>query len=281
MTTMSGEDRRRLIELRLLDAGELTYAELVEELGVSEMTVRRDVETLETKGVLRRILGGAISASGKGTEPRFSARVTRSATEKRHIAEAVAGLLHPRETVILDGGSTVLALARAIRGRGLGLTVVTSSLLVGLTLADEPETRLLLNGGLLRSGELTLVGPGATEAYRHYNADTYVMGAAGVDAARGITDYHVEESRVKRAALEAADRVILAVDASKLGNVQLVNIAPLEAATVIVTDGPGDHPALVAARALGIEVVLCHPPEREQDPAASDQHTVDNEEQEA
>ncbi|WP_263993650.1 DeoR/GlpR family DNA-binding transcription regulator, partial [Mycolicibacterium fallax] len=166
---------------------------LAEEFRVSEMTIRRDIERLEEQGIARRVLGGAIAYGGKSTEPSFDARAAVAAGEKVHIASAVADLLVPRETVVLDSGSTVLAVARAIKGRNLGLTVITPSLLVAVELADEPDTTILLTGGKVRPGELSLIGAEAEDFYLRYNADTYVMGIAGVHGRRGASEYHREE----------------------------------------------------------------------------------------
>jgi DeoR/GlpR family transcriptional regulator of sugar metabolism len=251
------EDRRALIQQRVMDEGRIDYGTLAAFHEVSEMTIRRDIEVLESRGAVRRVLGGAIAFTGKAEEPAFEARALQAAHEKAHIAAAAAALLGRHETVIFDGGSTALAVARAVRGRGLGLTVITPSVLAAIELAEEPDTTVVLTGGRLRPGELSLIGPDAEASFRRYNCDTYVMGVAGVDAKRGLTDYHGEESHVKRTALESADRVVVVVDDSKLGRVQLVNIAPLNAAHTIVTDGAEGHPVLEAARQQGVEVVLC------------------------
>lgn len=256
---MSLEERRTFIERRLRSAGELNYVELAQELGVSEMTIRRDLEVLESRGTVHRVLGGAISSVGKAEEPSFESRLLQAADEKLHIAHAVVGLLKARETVILDGGSTVLAVARCIRGLGLGLTVVTNSVLAALELVDEPATTVFVTGGRLRPGELSLIGSEAERSLDRYNCDTYVLGVAGLDPVHGLTDYHSEESSVKRFALASADRVIVPVDSSKLGKVNLIKIAPLNAATVIVADSPYDHPALEAARRAGVEVRCVEP----------------------
>lgn len=252
---MGVNNRRALIEKRIRESGEVDYGSLAIDLDVSEMTIRRDIDFLESCGIVRRVLGGAIAFAGKAEEPAFEARAMQAALEKVHIANVAVELLEPHETVILDSGSTVLAIAQKIRGRNLGLTVLTPSLLVALELADEPDTTVLITGGRVRPGELSLIGSDAEASYQRYNCDTYIMGVAGVDFRRGVTDYHSEESQMKKAALEAADRVILVVDSSKLGRVQLVNIAPLNAVDSIVTDGAADHPVLVEARSLGVNVV--------------------------
>ncbi len=254
MPSLNVHTRRAAIAARIQAEREVDFGSLAEEFRVSEMTIRRDIERLEEQGIARRVLGGAIAYGGKSTEPSFDARAAVAAGEKVHIASAVADLLVPRETVVLDSGSTVLAVARAIKGRNLGLTVITPSLLVAVELADEPDTTILLTGGKVRPGELSLIGAEAEDFYLRYNADTYVMGIAGVHGRRGASEYHREEGNVKQAAMRSADRVIVAADASKLGRVQLINVAPVSAISVLVTDGAPDHPTVVELREAGVDV---------------------------
>lgn len=252
---MDAKTRRDRIEQYVRAEREVGYAELAAEFDVSEMTIRRDVEALEMLGVVRRVVGGVIALKGKDTEPSFETRVANAAEEKSHIADAVAELIEPGETLILDSGSTALAVARSLKGRKLGLTIVTPSVLAALELVDEPDTTIVLTGGELRPGELSLIGPAAEDTLGNYNCDTFVMGVAGIDRDRGISDYHQAESRVKRAASKRADRVIVAADHSKLGRVTFVSIAALADIDVIITDGAPEHPALAAARVAGAEVI--------------------------
>ena len=127
---MDARARRDRIEERVRVEREVGYAELATEFDVSEMTIRRDMEALESLGVVRRVVGGAIALNGKDNEPSFATRVAVAAEEKRHLADAVADLFGAGETLILDSGSTALAVAQSLRGRKLGLTILTPSVLV-------------------------------------------------------------------------------------------------------------------------------------------------------
>ncbi|WP_053383271.1 DeoR/GlpR family DNA-binding transcription regulator [Leucobacter celer] len=251
---MEAQERRELIERRILSDGEASFKTLSQEFGVSEMTVRRDLELLEQSGSVRRIMGGAIAAHGTAVEPGFDARALVSAREKVGISIAAVEHLIPGETVVLDSGSTALAVARTIIGRGLALTVVTPSILVAAELHNEPNTTVLVTGGTVRPGELSLIGAESVAAFERYNCDVYIMGVSGVDGKRGLSDYSTEEAAVKRAALRAAERVIVVADASKLGRVHLTNVAQPGEIDLLITDGPADHPALVGLRAAGVAV---------------------------
>jgi DeoR/GlpR family transcriptional regulator of sugar metabolism len=255
---MGAKTRRDLIETLVLSHGEIDFSSLATEFGVSEMTIRRDVEALEGKGVLRRIVGGAIATSGKSSEPSFKDRSTAATLAKMRIAEATVDLLVPHETVIIDSGSTALEVARAIKGRDLSLTVITPSIQVAVELADEPDTNVIMTGGLVRPGELSLIGFEAQQSFSRYNCDTFIMGVAGFDAVRGVTDYHRDESEVKHAALDVSDRIIVVADNSKLGRVQLVNIAETTEINVLVTDADDNDSTVTALRAIGVQV-MCAP----------------------
>jgi DeoR/GlpR family transcriptional regulator of sugar metabolism len=247
--------RREEIATLVADRGEVEFAELAQELGVSEMTIRRDIEILEGQGLLRRIVGGAIHLRGTSAEPPFESRASLVSKEKEHIARLVVQLLSPGQTVLLDSGSTVLSVARAIRASGLSLTVVTPSALAGIELSDVPGITVHLTGGLLRSGELSLIGPAAIDALAKFNCDVFVMGVAGIDETGGISDYHYEEAHVKKAAMRASHTTIVAADQSKLGRSSLIRIAELAEVSTLVTDAPENHPTLIAAREHGVRVV--------------------------
>lgn len=256
---MTAERRRIAVRERVLLFGEVNYGALAREFGVSEMTIRRDIESLEDQGVVRRVTGGAIALDRKVDEPPFHARASEASDAKAAMALEVVNSLQSGQTVILDSGSTVLAVARAIRARALGLTIITPSILVAIELADEPGTTVLVTGGELRAGDLSLVGPESIDSLNRYNADVFVMGVAGVDEARGYTDYHRGESAVKKSAIAVSDRVIVVADRGKVGRSALVSIAPIEGADLLVTDAPDDDPVVQDLRRRGVEICIAKP----------------------
>jgi DeoR/GlpR family transcriptional regulator of sugar metabolism len=247
--------RRRLV-LELLDAlGEVTVAELSERAGVSDMTVRRDLEALEREGLLKRVHGGAIGIESLSHEPPFASRAERAVDAKARIGRAAASLLADGETVILDVGSTTLEVAKALRERQ-GITLLTPSLRIAAILADRPGIRLVVTGGVVRVGELSLVGDLAERAFDNLLFDTFVMGVAGVAPAVGCTEFNLDDARVKRAALARSRRCVVVADSSKLGKAAFARICPLERVDVLVTDGQAPEEALSAVRAADVEVVV-------------------------
>lgn len=251
---MNSERRRGSIGGLLADRGQVGIAELAAEFEVSEMTIRRDLEELEDQGLARRVRGGAIATVSRSYEPPFAARATDAQDAKLRIAEAAAGFVEFGETAILDVGTTTLALARCLRGRG-GLTVLTPSVQAVLELAGDPNMRVIMTGGVVRPGELSLVGSLAEETFAQFNCDVLFLGVGGIDAHKGLTEYNLDDTRVKRAAMKAASRTVALADRSKFGRVCLATIAALTQIDVLITDAEPSHPLLSAARDVGVQVV--------------------------
>jgi DeoR/GlpR family transcriptional regulator of sugar metabolism len=247
---------RRTIALELIhERGEVTVAELSERTGASSMTIRRDLETLETEGAVRRIHGGAIGLASRGYAAPYSVRSTRAVDAKEKIGRAAADLLAERETVVLDVGTTTLQVARALTQRR-NLTVLTPSLHVAHVLSRVPGIRLMVTGGLVAPGDLSLVGDMAEGAFSRLRFDTLVMGVGGIDVEAGVTEFSLEDARVKRAALASVRRCIVVADSSKLGRVTFAQVCPLERVDVVVTDGAAAAEDVEALQSEHVEVVV-------------------------
>lgn len=246
--------RRRAIAALAQENGHVLVRDLAPRLGVSEMTIRRDLEVLESERLLTRVRGGAYTGAARSYEPPFALRAAHDIDAKRSIGAVAARLVSPGETAIIDGGSTALELARALAGRDR-LSVVTPSLLVASELAREVGIRTFMTGGMLRHEELSLVGPTAQEAFSAFNCDVAFVGIAGIAADRGLTEYSLPDAYVKRAMLDAARRIVVLADRSKLGRVTLATVAPLSRIDTVVTDAPAHHPVLRAAAAAGVNVI--------------------------
>lgn len=232
---MTLSERHMLILNVLESSGKVSVSHLSELAHVSEMTIRRDLEALERDGLLRRVHGGAVSTVSLSYEPPFSVRAQRNAETKARLAAKAGSLIADGETVILDVGTTVTEVARAIRGRK-NLTVFTANLWAADLLADEPGINLMVSGGKVRPGERSLVGDYATHAFKDLVFDTFIMGIAAIDGELGFTEYNLEDAHVKRAALRAARRCIVVADSSKLAKVAFSKVCPLDGVDILVTD---------------------------------------------
>ena len=231
---MSAEERHHTI-LQLLDARErLTIGDLSTRLSVSDMTVRRDLAQLESEGLLRRVHGGAIRTRSGSFEPPFALRSRLNPEAKRTIAAQVANELTDGQTILLDGGTTGVAVAEAIVGRRL--TVCCLNLRAAEILDGSPDMTIMVPGGRVRNDERSLVGPAAERTLADHRFDTMVMTASAVDAVAGITEWNVDDAAIKRAARASARRCILACDSSKFGQTAFARVGGLDAADLVVTD---------------------------------------------
>ena len=219
----------------------------------SEVTIRRDLEQLAERGMLRRVRGGAVGLLSRGEEPPFAFRELEAADAKRRIGAAVAGLISDGEAVVLDGGTTGLEVARALAGRRI--TVMPLSLQTAGALSVAP-TRVILPGGELRPGELSVTGPLAEAGLRALRFDTAVLTCCGASVTHGVTAYDLGDAAVKSTAMSVARRVILAADATKFARTAMAAVAPLDQVDVLVTDTTAAPPTIDEITDLSIEVLL-------------------------
>ena len=231
---MRPADRVKIILDLVEMTGDVSIAELAGQLQVSEMTVRRDLESLERDGALRRVHGRVIKGASGSYEPPFAVRASRQAEEKQLIAREIAGLIADRETVVVDGGSTGVAVARELVDREL--TVCTPSLRVADILRNAADIRLMVTGGIMRPGEESLIGPAAVGTLEQHRFDTYIMTVSGLDPQAGCTEWNVDDAIIKRVALSVSSRTIVAADATKFGAMAFAHVCGLDAVSLVVSD---------------------------------------------
>lgn len=252
---MTKAGRHQLICDLVGATGRVHVGDLAARAEVSEMTVRRDLEELEERGVLTRVHGGAISNVSRSFEPGFTARSHQHVEAKRRIGIAAAGLVRDGETLIIDAGTTTLHVARALRP-DLRVRALALSLYVADVLADMPNVTLMIPGGVVRRHERSFVGGMTTATFAGLTFDTVVLTSGGVDVASGVTEYEFDDAETKQAALRSARRKIVVVDSSKLGAVAFVRLCPIDEVDVVVTDAGADRGQVEALRAAGVEVVV-------------------------
>jgi DeoR/GlpR family transcriptional regulator of sugar metabolism len=246
---------KRLEELRGILGSDrvVRVEELTQRLGVSSATVRRDLGELEKLGELRRVYGGAVSTGGRLDEPLFDDKTSVAAGEKRRIAEAAAKYVKPNETIYLDGGSTVLELARLLKDRS-NITIVTNSLRAAVELAGRGP-RLILVGGELRRLAQTTVGPLTRFLIEELHVDKAFMGTIGLSLEEGLTTTDPTEAYTKELVMEHAREVILLADSSKAHKISFTRSGRLEKLRLIITDSRFDQKLSKELRRRGVEVV--------------------------
>ncbi|RSD07260.1 DeoR/GlpR family DNA-binding transcription regulator [Amycolatopsis eburnea] len=226
-------ERRELLLARLASEGKVLAKDVAAELGVSEDSIRRDLRDLAAAGLCQRVYGGALPVSPAVAD--YAGRAAIAVDGKDRVAAVAAGLVRPGSTVILDGGTTTLAVANALP-RDLEATVVTHSPTVAVALLGHPGVEVFLLGGRLFRHSAVTCGAAAAEAAQAISADVFLLGVTGVHPEAGLTTGDAEEAAMKRTlARRAADTYVLA-SAEKLGTASRFTVLPFTDVAGVITD---------------------------------------------
>ena len=256
--------RQTLILERVREEGAVRVADLVRALGVSDMTIRRDLEVLHERGLIEKVHGGATAIEGSSQfEPGFTVKSTLMQAEKMLIAASAATLVLPGTAIAISAGTTTFALARNLTDVP-GLTVLTNSVPVADVLYKDgrPDQTVILSGGV-RTPSDALVGPFAVEVIRSLHVDSVFMGTHGMEHRSGFTTPNILEAETNRALIEAGRRLIVLADHTKWGVIGISSVGRLEDADTIVTDTGLDASArtlisAVVQRLMLVDVATGH-----------------------
>lgn len=235
-------------------AGRVDVTHLAELLGVTPETVRRDLTSLERRGLVRRVHGGALPVAQTDTEPSVVERLGRNTAEKERIAVRALAELPERGVILLDSGTTTLALARALPNN-LRLSVVTNSVSVAATLTDRVDLEVHMLGGRIRERTGAAVGSWAVRELAEMSVDVAFLGTNGFTTHRGFTTPDETEADVKRAMVAASRRAVVLSDSTKAGQVQFQRFAQPSQVDVLVTDFCLDDETADAFEEAGTEVL--------------------------
>jgi DeoR/GlpR family transcriptional regulator of sugar metabolism len=255
---LNSQREQRIIEL-LQEHDVMTVKALSDALSVSAATVRRDLQTLHEKGLLRRVRGGATLRSLHRVEPLFHDKESWNHEAKQLIAERALEMINDHERIYLDGGSTILLLARLLDERQ-DLTVVTNSLMAADQLMGSKH-RVILVGGEVRSLSRTLVGPLSESVIRELYVDKAFMGTIGFMPSDGISTTEPAEAFTKTCVMRHANEVILLVDSSKIGVPSFARSGGIDDLDVLVTEKIGFE-LREEVEQQGVRVVLTNPVEQ-------------------
>jgi DeoR family transcriptional regulator of aga operon len=245
-----------LSETPALEVGRLSEA-----LGVSAVTIRSDLDALDRRQLLRRVRGGATAIRAARFERPAGLPGQDFGEEKRRIGEMAARMVRPGETIVLDAGTTTLAMAMALPEGLRDVLVVTSSLDVAIALHRHPGVSVMVTGGKLKetgrnAGAHALVSPFGTLLLGQVNADCAYLCCTGIDPERGFTNAHFDEVEIKRAMIAASRRSLMLGDSGKIGHIGGARIAGPSEVDTLLTDA-GAHAGDVAAlEAAGLRVLL-------------------------
>jgi DeoR/GlpR family transcriptional regulator of sugar metabolism len=248
------ERRERIIALLAQD-GHVSVADLSAQFGVSQATIRSDLDALAAERLLTRTHGGALALDQDRLELSFDFRRRLHAAQKNRIGIAAAAMIEDGEAIVLDASTTALAVATQIKDRR-ELTVITNGILVALALLDIPGITVLMPGGFLRRDSVSLVGDEGHDFVEKFNFQKGFFGAKGLTLEQGLTDVNSAEVAVKRDLVARARQVIAIVDSSKWGRVGFASFTSIDQVDCVITNEGAPADMVAALREAGIGVVI-------------------------
>jgi DeoR family transcriptional regulator, aga operon transcriptional repressor len=252
---MLNEERRRSIVEMLQRDGRVLVNDLARHFRTSQITIRKDLEVLDSQGRIHRTHGGALPVQTEALlDPTLREKEKLHRKEKMRIAAAAAEMVEEGQCVLLDSGTTTTAIARALKDVGK-LTVITNAVNIAAALSGT-NIDVILTGGMLRKNSFSLVGPLAEQALRQLSADILFLGVDGFDTDAGLFTPNLPEAQVNRIMAEISRTTVAVCDSSKFGRRSLCNIMPITAVSHVITDKNISKRDLVAVREAGIRVTL-------------------------
>ena len=251
-------ERQQMIVSIVDEDGRARVTDLATRLGVSSVTIRKDLVILEDERRLVRAHGGAIAVTRSRPELAFDIRERLQHDEKQQIGAFAASLVGDGESIALDASTTALYLARHLidRERSHTLTVVTNGIRIASELAGHAGIVVLMPGGRVRSEALSVIGPLGATLYRKINIQKAFVGAAGFTIESGLSDAMEEEAQIKRSMVADAREVIAIVDSSKWGRVASATFCRTDRIDAVLTDAAAPIETVEALRGMGIQVHL-------------------------
>lgn len=253
--------RREQILATVAERGFARVGQLSARFGISEVTVRSDLDALAEAGSVERVHGGAIATVRPGGAERgFEQSLLSAADQKRRIGAAAAELVVSHQAIVLDVGTTTTAIAHALLEREdlEDVVVITAALNIALALEPAiPRLTVVVTGGILRPRQHSLVDPLAGAVLERVRADIAFIGCSGVDARAGVTNANLPEADIKRRMIDAAARTVVVADSSKLGVVQLSRVAPLTEVHTLLTGVEATPEQCIPLEAAGLHLERC------------------------
>ncbi|MCO6451895.1 MAG: DeoR/GlpR transcriptional regulator [Caldilineales bacterium] len=249
------EERRRTILERVESQGRVAVGDLSEEFGVSEATIRADLNALSRDGLVVRTHGGAVQGGGRLYDLALATRRQRHVHEKSSIGIAAASLVAEGDSIFLDSSSTALAIAQQLKHRR-SISVITNSLAVAQELLDVVGVSVIVVGGNLQRETLSMVGNESLALVEKYNIQKGFFGAHGIAIPEGLTDVSAEEAAFKIPVVQKCRQAIAVLDSTKWGKVGLASFAAIDDFDIVISNTGAPAASVERVRAAGTEVVL-------------------------
>lgn len=259
MDELSAAERRSQIAQMVLENGKVVVASLVEQFQVTETSIRRDLTLLEASNRLKRIHGGAIPIPGSSRTDSFAEKKELHIKAKERIGKIAAGMIRPKDILLLDSGTTTLQVIRhvpsAMRSSNM-ITLVTNSQPIAQEVLTWPSPNLTILGGLYLPDYQATVGPQTLTQLQELTADKVFLGTDGLTLSSGATTANIFMAEVDRMMVERSRQVILVTDSSKIGRIGFVPVKPVNAFHTLITDTNAPPEVIKSIREMGVEVIL-------------------------
>jgi len=254
-TKLFPEERYQKILQELESSGRISVEDLSKAFGISQVSIRNDLQYLASRKLLIRTHGGAIPAPRDNEEPPFDSRMDQHTPEKERIGRAAAALVNDGDVIGLDASTTALAIAANLTNKK-DLTIVTNGLALANRMVMIPGITLCLVGGFLRRDALSLVGHPRQDFLAGLNMQIFFVSAHGLALQEGLTEMSAQEAAVKASFIQYARRTIAVLDSSKIGRVSLHTFAPLEAIQTIITNADAPKDQIYQMKVNGRQIIL-------------------------
>lgn len=254
MEKLSAEQRREQILEDLRKSGKVRVNDLSRQFGISEVSIRKDLELLESLGQLNRTHGGAVSPDTPYANMNTNERYNTNTELKHELAQRAAALIEDNDTVFMNAGTTLTYILRNLRGRH-NVSIVTNSILNANELNRYPAFNVTLLGGQIDNRYQFTFGSDAIRQLENYHANKCILSVDGISATSGLSLYYSNEVGVIRMMMQSSDRVIVAADATKIGKNTFTRIASAEEVDLLVTNKSNRIEELKALQEAGITVI--------------------------
>ena len=247
-------ERRNAIIARLNMDGKVIVTDLAQEFGVTEETIRRDLEKLDAEGLAKKTYGGAVANKSLNVDLPSSVRKRANVELKQRIAEKIAPMINDGDYVMADASSTAMYVIKCIKHKK-NITLITNSVEILYELSDHNDWNILSTGGSLKPGALALVGSTAEKMIRDFHVDIAICSCKGIDFNMGLTDSNEKDAGMKQAIFSSAARKVLAIDSTKFNRIAFTKVCDAGDVDVIVTDARPDDKWVDFLKGTGTELV--------------------------
>ena len=230
--------------------------ELAKEIGVSEATIRRDLDEMSQKEVLGRVHGGAIKLTGTSHEPFQEEKIGHMTEEKKRIAQYASSLVKPGNSVFLDSGTTTLFIAEAIKNIN-NLTIITDNLDIAYNVQFDSSSTVIFTGGMIRRDYRVVVGQIAEDVISKFRVDISFVGCDAADPDIGLYNVNYLEIGVKKAILNCGRKTVLVADHTKFNNCSLALVAPFDSVDCVICDSGLSQNIVSKIKRNKVELILC------------------------